>query len=80
MTAIAEHTEIHQVAARLSAETGTTVKLPSYKQVRTEISRLKMEGHALLVKMVSFHLKKPSLRAQNKNQISQISSSFTKNV
>jgi len=43
MTAIREHTEMQQVAARLSKETGTTVKLPSYKQVRTAVQRLKME-------------------------------------
>ena len=43
MTAIQEHTEMHQVATRLSAQIGTTVKLPSYKQVRTEVNRLKRE-------------------------------------
>jgi hypothetical protein len=43
MTAIREHTEMQQVAARRSMETGTTVKLPSYKQVRTAVQRLKME-------------------------------------
>ena len=40
MTAIREHTEMQQVAARLSKETGTIVKLPSYKQVRTAVQRL----------------------------------------
>ncbi len=43
MTATQEHTEMHQLATRLSASMGTTVKLPSYKQVRTEVNRLKME-------------------------------------
>ena len=43
MTAIREHTEMQQVAARLSKETGTTVKLPSYKQVRTAVQHLKMD-------------------------------------
>jgi len=43
MTAIREHTEMQQVAARLSKTTGTTVKLPSYKQVRTAVQHLKME-------------------------------------
>ncbi len=43
MTAIREHTEMQQVAARLRSETGTTVKLPSYKQVRTAVQHLKME-------------------------------------
>lgn len=43
MTAIREHTEMQQVAARLSKETGTSVKLPSYKQVRTAVQHLKMD-------------------------------------
>ena len=41
MAAIHEHTEMRQLAARLTAETGQTVKLPSYDQVRREIHRLK---------------------------------------
>jgi transposase len=44
MTAIHEHTEMRQVAARLSSETGKPVKLPSYDQVRREIHRLKSES------------------------------------
>ncbi len=59
MTAIAEHTEMHQVAARLSAETGTTVKLPSYKQVRTEISRLKMDPDLVAVRERAKSLPRP---------------------
>jgi len=43
MTAIREHTEMQHVAARLSAETGKPVKLPSYKQVCTAVQHLKME-------------------------------------
>lgn len=43
MTAIREHTEMHQVAARLPRETGTEVSLPSYKQVRTAVQHLKLE-------------------------------------
>ena len=50
MTAIQELTEMQQVATRLSAETGTTVKLPSYKQVRTEVHRLKMEPALVAVR------------------------------
>src|SRR5437899_10964320 len=34
---------MQQVAARLSKETGTPVKLPSYKQVRTAVQHLKMD-------------------------------------
>src|SRR6266566_5287145 len=37
MTAISEHTEMQQVATRLTKETGKPVKLPSYDQVRREI-------------------------------------------
>ena len=40
MAAIHEHTEMRQVAARLSEETGKPVKLPSYAQVRKEVHRL----------------------------------------
>jgi transposase len=43
MVAIREHTEMQQVAARLSHETGTDVPLPSYDQVRRAIHRLKQE-------------------------------------
>jgi transposase len=43
MTAIREHTEMQQVAARLSKETGKPVKLPTYDQVRREIHRLALQ-------------------------------------
>ena len=43
MRAIHEHMEISRVATRLSEETGTLVKLPSYDQVRREVHRLKSE-------------------------------------
>ncbi len=49
MAAIAEHTEMQQVAKRLSVEMGTPVKLPSYKQVRTQVHRLKMEPELVAV-------------------------------
>ena len=50
MTAIREHTEMQQVAARLSKDSGKPVKLPSYKQVRTEVNRLKMEPELVAVR------------------------------
>ncbi len=50
MTAIREHTEMQHVATRLSEETGKLVKLPSYKQVRTEVQRLKMEPELVAVR------------------------------
>ena len=43
MTAIHEHTDMRQVAARLLAETGKAVTLPSYDQVRREVHRLKSD-------------------------------------
>jgi Mu transposase, C-terminal len=50
MTAIREHTEMQHVAARLSKEQGEPVKLPSYKQVRTEVQRLKREPELVAVR------------------------------
>src|SRR3989440_11959740 len=50
MTAIHEHTEMRQVAARLSAETGTSGKPPSSDQVRREIHRLKGEPDLVAVR------------------------------
>jgi Mu transposase, C-terminal len=50
MTAIHEHTEMQQVAMRLSTETGTPVKLPSYDQVRREVHRLKREPDLVAVR------------------------------
>jgi hypothetical protein len=43
MTAIHEHTEMQQVATRLTSETGKPVKLPSYAQVRKQVQHLSME-------------------------------------
>ena len=59
MTAIHEHTEMRQVAARLSAETGTSVKLPSYDQVRREIHRLKGEPDLVAVRERAKSLPRP---------------------
>ncbi len=50
MAALHEHTEMQQVANRLSAAIGAPVKLPSYKQVRTEVHRLKMEPELVAVR------------------------------
>jgi transposase len=50
MAAIQEHTEMQQVAARLSKASGTRVPVPSYKQVRTEVNRLKMEPDLVAVR------------------------------
>jgi transposase len=50
MTAIHEHTEMRQVAIRLEASTGKTVKLPSYDQVRREVHRLKNEPELVAVR------------------------------
>jgi hypothetical protein len=50
MTAIREHTEMQQVARRLSEKQGKPVKLPSYAQVRTEVHHLKMEPELVAVR------------------------------
>jgi transposase len=50
MTAIHEHREMSRVATRLSEETGTQVKLPSYDQVRREVHRLKTEPDLVAVR------------------------------
>lgn len=50
MKAIHEHTEMQQVATRLSAASGTTVKLPSYDQVRREVHRLERSPELVAVR------------------------------
>src|SRR2546421_1996501 len=65
MTAIREHTEMQQVAARLSDETGKLVKLPSYKQVRTEVQRLKMEPELVAVREGAKSVARPRESAES---------------
>jgi len=65
MTAIREHTEMQQVAARLSKATGTTVKLPSYKQVRTEVYRLKTEPALVAVREGAKSVARPRESAES---------------
>ena len=43
IAAIHEHTEMYTLAKRLSEQTGETVVLPSYDQVRKEVHRLRRE-------------------------------------
>ncbi len=50
MTAIQEHTEMQQVARRLSEKQGKPVKLPSYAQVRKEVHRLGNEPALVAVR------------------------------
>ncbi len=50
MTAIHEHTQMQQVAARLSVSSDKPVKLPSYDQVRREVHRLKSEPELVAVR------------------------------
>ncbi len=50
MTAIREHTEMQQVAMRLSEKQGKSVKLPSYAQVRKEVHRLGSEPELVAVR------------------------------
>jgi len=49
-TAIHEHADMQQMAARLSKDSGTPVKLPSYDQVRREIHRLESEPDLVAVR------------------------------
>lgn len=50
MTAIHEHTEMRQVAARLEDAAGQPMKLPSYDQVRREVHRLKEDPELVAVR------------------------------
>ena len=65
MTAIGEHTEMQQVAARLSKETGTTVKLPSYKQVRTAVQHLKMDPNLVAMREGAKSVARPRESAES---------------
>jgi transposase len=65
MTAIREHTEMQQVAARLSKETGTTVKLPSYKQVRTAVQHLKMDPELVAMREGAKSVARPRESAES---------------
>jgi len=65
MTAIHEHTEMRQVAMRLESETGTTVKLPSYDQVRREVHRLKTEPELVAVRERAKSVARPRTSPQS---------------
>src|SRR2546421_1354482 len=65
MTAIREHTEMQQVAARLSKETGTLVKLPSYKQVRTAVQHLKMDPDLMAMREGAKSVARPRESAES---------------
>ncbi len=65
MTAIQEHTEMQQVAARLSKETGTAVKLPSYKQVRTVVQHLRMDPNLVAMREGAKSVARPRESAES---------------
>lgn len=65
MTAIREHTEMQQVAARLAKETGTTVTLPSYKQVRTAVQHLKMDPDLVAMREGATSVARPRESAES---------------
>jgi len=65
MRAIREHTEMQQVAARLSKETGTSVKLPSYKQVRTAVQHLKMDPDLMAMREGAKSVARPRESAES---------------
>jgi hypothetical protein len=50
MTAIAEHADLKRVAKRLQEDTGTTISLPSYRQVHDYVQVLKQEPQVLRVR------------------------------
>ncbi len=65
MTAIREHTEMQQVAARLSKKTGTPVKLPSYKQVRTAVQHLKLDPELVAMREGAKSVARPRESAES---------------
>lgn len=65
MTAIREHTDMQHVAARLSAHQGSPVKLPSYKQVRTEVNRLKLEPELVAMREGAKSVARPRESAES---------------
>src|SRR6266446_6645418 len=65
MTAIREHTEMQQVAARLSKETGTPVSLPSYKQVRTAVQHLKLDPDLMAMREGAKSVARPRESAES---------------
>ncbi len=65
MTAIREHTEMQQEAARLSQETGTPVTLPSYKQVHTAVQHLKLDPDLVAVREGAISVARPRESAES---------------
>jgi hypothetical protein len=65
MTAIREHTEMQMVATRLSEEAGKPIKLPSYKQVRTEVNHLKLEPELVAVREGAKSVPRPRESAES---------------
>ena len=65
MTAIREHTEMQQVAARLSKDQGSPVKLPSYKQVRTAVQHLKMDPELVAMREGAKSVARPRESAES---------------
>src|SRR6266568_2739293 len=65
MTAIREHTEMQQVAASLSKETGTPVSLPSYKQVRTAVQHLKLDPDLMAIREGAKSVARPRESAES---------------
>jgi hypothetical protein len=65
MKAIQEHTEMQQVAARLSKETGIPVSLPSYKQVRTAVQHLKLDPDLIAMREGAKSVARPRESAES---------------
>src|SRR5207253_1536650 len=65
ISAIREHTDMQQVAARLSKETGTAVTLPSYKQVHTAVQHLKMDPNLVAMREGAKSVARPRSSAES---------------
>jgi hypothetical protein len=65
MAAIHEHTEMRQCASRLSKDSGKTVKLPSYDQVRREVHRLKRDPALVAVREGAKSVARPRESAES---------------
>ncbi|QBD77209.1 hypothetical protein EPA93_14875 [Ktedonosporobacter rubrisoli] len=62
---MSEHTEMQQVAARLSKETGTPMSLPSYKQVRTAVQHLKLDPDLMAIREGAKSVARPRESAES---------------
>src|SRR3989440_2966451 len=65
MTAIREHTEMQQVATRLTSETGKPTKLPSYAQVRKQVQHLSLDPDLMAMREGAKSVARPRESAES---------------